>query len=569
MRSLLIAVGSALCLLLPGSATAQWSADSLQNLQVCDVTGEQVTPKIAATSDGGCFISWFDSRSGSYCLYLQRLDADGNKLFAADGLLISDKPQQSWLVDYDMAVDAGDNAIIVFSDTRNSPDELDVSAYRIGSDGSFLWGADGICLSNTSESSFEAAPKVAVTGAGNCVFAWGKSGTDYTIQLQKLSPDGDKLWGDYGITLDDPVRNLSLPIPVASGTDNAILLYESATGSYPYPTIWLYTGLLDASGNWGWGGAPILIYDSGHISAWSLPEIEPDGQDGAIYSWYDAPNLSNFNVWVQHMDASGGMLFPMNGAQASTNSNDRLHMNPSAVYYSAQNQTLVYWVEENVNQDSYGVYGQLLSPTGDRLWTDSGLELVPMGTSQISFVSAQADAGGVYVAYFLGSYGMSVKVLRTGYDGGTIWSPVTLSAASLGGKDDLVDCEGIGAGDICAWCDNRNDYGIYAQRINQNGSLGPAMGVGGEPASPAGAIFVSPNPSSGAMTVSFSSGSAGGTSLQVFDLSGRLVTTLFSGDVGPGGHSFVWNPGDGAAHGMYIVRLTTPAGASSQRAVLL
>ncbi len=67
-------------LALVSTAQALWSPDSTANLQICDLTGEQVLPKIAATSDGGCFISWFDQRSGSYCVYLQRLDYQGNPL---------------------------------------------------------------------------------------------------------------------------------------------------------------------------------------------------------------------------------------------------------------------------------------------------------------------------------------------------------------------------------------------------------------------------------------------------------------------------------------------------------
>jgi hypothetical protein len=36
------------------SALAQWPEDAAGNLIICDATGEQTLPKIAATSDGGC-----------------------------------------------------------------------------------------------------------------------------------------------------------------------------------------------------------------------------------------------------------------------------------------------------------------------------------------------------------------------------------------------------------------------------------------------------------------------------------------------------------------------------------
>jgi len=187
--------------LLPSLLLGQWSPDSTLNLTICDLSGEQVLPKIVPTSDGGCFISWFDTRSGSYCVYLQRLDYQGNPQLGDDGVLVSDQPQMSWIVDYSMAVDGSDNAVLAFSDERNGSGELDVSVYKVSSSGEFLWGDDGICLSNPSVPGFEPNPVVAVTDQGNCVFAWGKSeDTDYLV-FQKLSPSGEKLWGDYGLVL--------------------------------------------------------------------------------------------------------------------------------------------------------------------------------------------------------------------------------------------------------------------------------------------------------------------------------------------------------------------------------
>jgi hypothetical protein len=563
-----------ICLEFPGIAMGQWSPDSLQNLAICDLAGEQVTPKIVPTSDGGCFVSWFDSRDGGYAMYLQRLDALGVPLLPAGGLLISDHPQQSWLVDYDMAVDGNDNAVLVFSDTRYADGELDVSAYMIGSDGTFRWGSDGICLSDTTKTGFEPAPKVAVTGSGNCIFTWGWSDEEYLLVFQKVSPTGEKLWGDWGISFGSGTGDLSSPDVVPTGEDGAIVLWKSSTGSFPSQTTWLYTGLLDMDGGWGWDDTPILIYNSGDISPWTFPEIEPDGIGGALFFWYDALDLSTFNVWVQHVDAEGNLRFPMNGAQASTNSDNRLHMSPSAVYLPAGDKTYVFWVEENDNQDQYGLYAQLFSPVGARLWTDSGLELVPITGNQISFVKALSDGDGIYVGYFIGSLDTAVRALRVGYDGTMAWGPVTLSAASLGGKDDLVVCPGADLSALFTWCDNRNDYGIYAQNVHQDGSIGPATGIG-EAAPQVGpaALSAFPNPSTAGVSVHFSLESGGTVTLEVYDLSGRRVRTLSEGVLSAGEHSVSWDRGSGSGPslepGVYLVRLTTGSGVNVARMVLL
>lgn len=80
MKSLVpasFALSFALLLFMPCAAQAQWSQDPAQNLGIGVSTGDQAIPKICATSDGGCYISWFDNRSGDYCVYMQRLNSVG------------------------------------------------------------------------------------------------------------------------------------------------------------------------------------------------------------------------------------------------------------------------------------------------------------------------------------------------------------------------------------------------------------------------------------------------------------------------------------------------------------
>ncbi|HML85840.1 MAG TPA: hypothetical protein PKE52_11850, partial [Bacteroidales bacterium] len=71
-----------------------------------------------------------------------------------------------------------------------------VYAYRISPTGTFVWGANEVTLS--SNTNFNAAPKVIVTNAGNAIVAW-MSG-DY-ITMQKINASGTLQWGANGITL--------------------------------------------------------------------------------------------------------------------------------------------------------------------------------------------------------------------------------------------------------------------------------------------------------------------------------------------------------------------------------
>ena len=55
---------------------------------ICTATGIQAVPQLVRDNAGGAFVIWFDRRSGHYDIYGQRIDANGNALWQADGALL-------------------------------------------------------------------------------------------------------------------------------------------------------------------------------------------------------------------------------------------------------------------------------------------------------------------------------------------------------------------------------------------------------------------------------------------------------------------------------------------------
>lgn len=78
---------------------AQWNNDPAQNTIVADTTGSQIMPKAVKCKDGSSYVSWFDTRGGSYYLYMQKMSAKGVREWGNNGILVSDKPQNSFLAD--------------------------------------------------------------------------------------------------------------------------------------------------------------------------------------------------------------------------------------------------------------------------------------------------------------------------------------------------------------------------------------------------------------------------------------------------------------------------------------
>jgi len=119
-----------LALMLPIYGIGQWSTSPAVNNPINTATGEQAIPKVATCPNGDTYIGFFSSESGNYNVRLQRLDPQGNILWANNGILISSHPQMTWLTDWDMTADNANHAILAFQDIRNGGNN-NVVVYRI------------------------------------------------------------------------------------------------------------------------------------------------------------------------------------------------------------------------------------------------------------------------------------------------------------------------------------------------------------------------------------------------------------------------------------------------------
>ena len=467
---------SVIFLLLINIASAQWSNDPNLNLKICDVSGEQALAKIAMTSDGGCYISWFDTRSGSYNVYLQRLDPLGNKMWAPDGLLISNHPQDTWITDYDLICDQSDNAVLVFSDIRVTG-FLKPFAYKISPAGTFLWSADGVDIS--SGDSFQPSPTLTETSEGNYVFAWISSDGSQKIALQKLSSTGQKLWGTDPILIQSSSENYSYPAVIKADNDQVILVHTVQTGGFP-PQVRIRSHKLDANGQLLWGNNGVMIQDNGQMAFFQVPEVESDGNNGAIIAWYDGRAGNNLSSsFVQRISSSGTLFFPANGAEGSVAS-QRNKFYPQVIIDQSTQETYMFWMETEPNQTQNGIYGQKFSSTGNRIWGSIGKEFVPLSapnTKSISDLSSHLGIGKFYI-FYLDSEGSGLNSKTMGFacdsSGAFLWPGnfITLSNPTQE-KLQMETAMDVYKNCKLVWGDKRLDAsGIYAQDINPSGQLG-------------------------------------------------------------------------------------------------
>ena len=462
-NSLSIAVAALAAPALATIAQGQWSSDSATNLLVGGGTGEQVQPKIVPTSDGGCYVSWYDNSTGGYDVRLQRLDAEGNAQLGANGLLIADRGFSS-TQDYGLAVDATDHALLAFRDDRFGGTRI--TGQRVAPDGMLPWGANGVQFSDGS--TFVAAPKIAAATDGDAVIAWT---SDSDVSLQRIDPAGNVVWKAPVVLSDPGGANQSLS-DLKGGAAGAVIASFIRSTTFSSPKH-LYAQNIDAAGAEQWTADGLAVFDGGSLQFGNFPAFAPDGSGGAVFSWYDTASPT-LQCYAQRVTAAGAEVFAHNGVATSTNAT-RQRVSPSAAIDPVTGSTFVFWVETNLSQSQSGVWGQRLDASGVRQWTDDGIEIAALSANGASWVNT-LNACGEGVVFYTRGQSLSVdhvEAARLDADGNFVWTtPIVSASTRATDKSRLAaTLRSDGAG-LAVWQDGASDADILAQNVLNDGRLG-------------------------------------------------------------------------------------------------
>ncbi len=443
---------------------SQWSDDPSENLKVVSLTGEQAVTKTVVGSDGSYYIGFFSMEGGNYNVRLQRLDSEGNRLWADEGLLISDHESMTWLTDWDMTVDHDNHAILTWQDIRSGGNN-NVVAYRISPEGTFSWGSDGISLSDSD--AFDVAPKVTITQSNHAVFAW-QSNND--IIRQKISPEGVKQWGDWGITMSGTNR-FTWPQLMPAGQDDVLMKFYEDSGPFNAPTRILKAQRFGSDGQPVWSSETIIT-DEGAIQAWhQILSFVPDGNDGFYIAWHDyALSGTQASAWIQHVDDSGEPQFTANGALLSNRINFN-QFNPHIALPENSDDVYVFWTEVNGDQNQWGLYGQRLNALGEVKWSDAGKDIFAVGNVNYNLFRTLEAEGDLVIIY---DQNYHLYASRLNESGEFVWTEeqVLMTNASSGGTHPEAT-KLFNNQWVFAWEDGRSGTAnVYAQNLFPDGSLG-------------------------------------------------------------------------------------------------
>ncbi|MCW5754914.1 MAG: hypothetical protein KIT24_09440 [Phycisphaeraceae bacterium] len=457
-------------------ATAQWSSDPSQALVVAGAPGQQVQPKIVATDDGGCWITWFDNATGGYDVRIQKLDAGGHPTLAPGGLLVADRSFSS-TVDYDLAADTQGNAYVTFRDDRGGG--INITVNKISPGGELLWGENGFGVRLTNDSDTKNNPKVAPLPDGTVVVGWTHNAGFY---VQRLDADGAPLWAGLGVNLSEAGRlyTLSDLVPSSDGAVMALWVRTTTTSFLSSKGLSIQKFTPNGAPLWN-GGSQVIIYNptpAGETPVRSIqngyfPTMISDQAGGAVVNWYD--NGTARNAWIQHILADGTLRFAGDGLPGSTLGGE-LRLSSAAGYNPDSGEYYLGFKTSNAAQSQWDYRAQRFNTDGTPLWGAGGTTLLPRTNVQSSFDAAFWTNGGFHIFLLENCCGSAGRLFgwRLSPDATAQWPAPHIVNSTLSSKSRLVADATPAGMSMVAWSAGDSQADILAQNVNLDGTLGPA-----------------------------------------------------------------------------------------------
>lgn len=608
-----------------GSGTALWTAGGLA---VCTAPHEQ-SGSLIKVANNNIFINWMDIRNGSVGIYYQVLNTAGATQLADNGVevfwgLSGDTPLQNYHL-----LPRSTDVVAIWQDTRFANIGYQIYFQIVNPDNTVALETNGRPVT-VSVGAEQLTPQGVVTPDGHIAIVWeDKRNANPKIYAQLISPTGERLWGDTGLEMTDesPLRQME---PKISYVDGAFYIGWSGlvytNGLYVYQVF----GQKIQNNQKQWGPNGILISDLGTIEG--IAECTISDIVDTYYVWERVNSLGDPRiVYVKRMQANGTPYagWPNDGIRASSYSNyDAMQFQAKSVL--TNNGIFIAW--KDIRTDFIlNYYGQILSPTGERLWNDEGVSLADNSREQ-EFAALNSDPSGVTVVWAENINGMhDIMASKYSLTGNPLWNALGNYVVQIDStQTNPTIARFANSGLVAAWSDyTYGESDIYYNYIRNNGSLiypgaglvlcdvakfqyepiattvgtaayvmwadGRSSGkteilglymhkVGNEDVaicdpgitSPAAFRLIQnyPNPFNPTTTISFEiQESRPDYNLSVYNNRGQLVKSLHRGELTRGNHSLVWDGkddnGNNVSSGVYYYKLSSRADNQIRKMVLV
>ena len=343
----------------------------------------------------------YDTDNVVYEYRLQAIDKNGVRKFGDLGLLISDYPNRSYCVvnDY-LYLDKEGNIIVVVFDARahEYEDLMGAYAYKISPEGEKLWGEDGVLLGNGRD--LVAAMRMVELTDGSIVFAWMRShGQLLAIDLQRISAKGEPQWEPTEVGLNDETVTYQYPYLVDAGMNQFILVYAKGGAQD------LYARKMDFDGTSVWS-EDTRIYRGGwgSIPLWTILDVKPSGDGGVILGWNDDRSMTNIETaYMSYVTKDGEIGFSgaSDNGDVKLNYSEFRNFNCKVMADPAGDGFLAFWRETSEGQSWQRMVMQKVSKEGELLYGDEGIMIADFEETHFGYNSIQPGNEGEAALFYM------------------------------------------------------------------------------------------------------------------------------------------------------------------------
>ncbi len=328
--------------------------------------------------------------------------------------------------------------------------------------------ADGIPVS--SDTYFQAYPQLVSDGAGGAILTWEEfRDVDKDIYAQRINSDGTLQWTAEGVVICTAAEYQYDPEIVNDGSGGAIITWEDYRSGGGGSSTDIYVQKINSTGDIQWTANGVAICTVAEVQ--NDPEIVSDGSGGAIITWEDYRNGSNYDVYAQRINSAGVVQWTTNGVAICTITTNELNIR---IATDSSGGAIIAWQDNRIGGGS-DIYAQRINSAGVVQWTINGVAICTLPLIQMYLQLISDGSGGVIITWqsnFNSNY--DIYAQRVNSTGNVNWTVNGVVICNEGSEQKIPKLASDGSGGaIITWQDYRsgNSYDIYAQRITNKGSV--------------------------------------------------------------------------------------------------
>ncbi len=524
------------------SLLCQWSTSPDTNLQV-STFGQ--FPEACSDSAGGIYVAWESLNYEHSHLYLQHVTKWGYLQWSPP-LDVTEKGPHGG--GYRITEDGSGGVILAYAvftpyDTVGPEIRYEgtLFAQRIDSIGNKLWSTDGVRVS--LDSANQHIVDIISYPSGESIVLWVEHTDFYTgydiasLHIQKISSDGQRLWGDGGVLIHNNIRTSGSKQYVVRDSERGAIVY------YLTEALERRFQRIDSLGNLLWTtlkGSSIMISDN---------------NGGAIFA------TNGSTIYLNHILSDGTLKWGANGLVIEDSGSTSSRVRDLAI--RSDSVIVVYWYAAGSINIPHQAKVQMVRPNSSFIFPDSSIS--PSIISSLGPTGLMESNNNSYIFLFgdeRDSSGIQVLAQKLNPVGLPLWDSADVSFNYLLLSDRTLVSD-LKSGLIGVGADSPLN-GIFAQQINKNGELGKPLTIIDNKTNnilPADfKLFQNyPNPFNSTTIISYYTPFKGKIKITIYNLLGQIIKGYVNYNIHPGNYQIEWNgrtsTGAEISSGVYLYEL--------------